>query len=225
VNEQEKKQITDAIAFLARGFRAEAVGGDGRFESIWLEAARRTERTLGGLLDSLKADQPAATETARPAWEQDTTRRLREERDHYRDKKREAEQALASALDDVEQLKAAGRAAAARIRADAADALDVARRAEPQGAPPQDHVCGLVSAALCCCSTCRACEAKGAPPKLCPAGAGPFDNAHVCALPYAHDGDCDFTRVRAKGAPQKPEGCHHEPPDDFLGCPECDPPR
>jgi hypothetical protein len=68
VNEQEKKQITDAIAFLARGFRAEAVGGDGRFESIWLEAARRTERTLGGLLDSLKADQPAATAKPSRRW-------------------------------------------------------------------------------------------------------------------------------------------------------------
>jgi hypothetical protein len=46
--------------------------------------------------------------------------------------------------DDVEQLKAAGRAAAARIRADAADALDVARRAEPQGAPPDSYcyTCG-----------------------------------------------------------------------------------
>jgi hypothetical protein len=52
----------------------------------------------------------------------------------------------------------------------------------------------------------REAEPQGAPPKFCPAGAGSFDNVHVCALPYAHDGDCDFTRVRAKGAPQKPEG-------------------
>jgi hypothetical protein len=42
---------------------------------------------------------------ATPAWEQDVTQRLREERDHYRDKKREGDQALASALDDVSQLK------------------------------------------------------------------------------------------------------------------------
>lgn len=50
--------------------------------------------------------KPAAAPApeSKPTWEQDTAQRLREERDHYRDKKRLAEQGHASALDDIQQL-------------------------------------------------------------------------------------------------------------------------
>jgi hypothetical protein len=50
------------------------------------------------------ATPPGETE-GRAAWEQDNAQRYREERDHYRNKERQAEQALASARDDVQQLQ------------------------------------------------------------------------------------------------------------------------
>jgi hypothetical protein len=45
-------------------------------------------------------------EGTKVVWEQDTIQRLLDERGYYRDKKREADQALASSIDNVTQLQA-----------------------------------------------------------------------------------------------------------------------